>query len=165
MPAEIDWGAFPDSAYGRPVPKRPQQSQPGTSAVILNDAREVLLELRSDFKLWGLPGGRMDVGESVQETVVREVLEETGLTVRVERLIGVYSDPRQYGIVCYPAGYVVHAVVMSFACERVSGELKYSAESLDLRYFPADALPDDMMKIHRLQVDDAMSGERRPFIR
>jgi ADP-ribose pyrophosphatase YjhB (NUDIX family) len=163
--SEIEWGAFPDSAFGRPVPNHPQVGRAGTSAVILNDAHEVLLELRSDFKLWGLPGGRMDIGESVEETVVREVLEETGLTVRIERLVGVYSDPRQYGIVAYPNGDVVHAVVMCFVCKCVSGELKYSAESLDLRYFSTDSLPDDMMKIHRLQVEDAISARPQPFIR
>lgn len=165
MESEIEWGAFPDSAFGRPVPKRPQETRLGTAAVLFNDKREVLLELRSDFKLWGLPGGRMDIGESVEETVVREVLEETGLTVRIGRLIGVYSDPRQYGISCYPSGHVIHAVVICFACERVSGELKYSAESLDLRYFPVDSLPDNMMKIHRLQVEDAFSAAPQPFIR
>jgi 8-oxo-dGTP pyrophosphatase MutT (NUDIX family) len=165
MSVEIDWGRFPDSAFGRPVPKRPQAIRPGASAVIFNDAHEVLLELRSDFNLWGLPGGRMDVGESLEETVVREVLEETGLTVRVERLVGVYSDPRLYAIACYPSGDIVHSVVMSFVCGRVSGELKYSAESLDLRYFPTDSLPDDMMKIHRLQVEDALVDTPQPFVR
>ena len=165
MPIEIDWGKYPDGAFGRPVPQTPTVIRPGTSAVIFNAAHEVLLELRSDSKLWGLPGGRMDIGESVEETVLREVLEETGLTVRVQRLIGVYSDPRQYAIFRYPGDVVVHAVVMSFECERVSGTLKYSAESLDLRYFPTDSLPDDMMKIHRLQVEDAVSGRPDPFVR
>lgn len=165
MPTVVDWKQFPDSAFGRPVPKEPQIIRPGTSAVVLDDEDEVLLELRADSKLWGLPGGQMDVGESVEETVVREVLEETGLTVRVKQLIGVYSDPRQYAIACYPGGDVVHAVVMSFECERVSGELQPSVESLDLDYFPTHDLPKDMMKIHRLQVEDAVSDRPGPFIR
>ena len=165
MSVVVDWMQFPDSAFGRPVPKKAQVIRPGTSAVVFNDADEVLLELRADSKLWGLPGGQMDIGESVEETVVREVLEETGLTVRVKRLIGVYSDPRQYAIACYPGGDVVHAVVTSFECERVSGELQPSSESLNLRYFPTGALPKKMMKIHRLQVEDAVSDNPGPFIR
>jgi len=66
----------------------------GCSATIFNESREkVLLTKRTDNGLWCLPGGGVDPGESVEETVIREVQEETGLTVRVLRLIGVYSDP------------------------------------------------------------------------
>jgi 8-oxo-dGTP pyrophosphatase MutT (NUDIX family) len=56
-------------------------SIPGTRAVIINGENKILLEERSDFKLWGLPGGSADPGESIDQTIQREVLEETGLTI------------------------------------------------------------------------------------
>ena len=66
----------------------------GCSVVIFDEARKkVLLTKRADNGLWCLPGGGVDPGESVEETVIREAWEETGLTIRVLRLIGVYSDP------------------------------------------------------------------------
>jgi ADP-ribose pyrophosphatase YjhB (NUDIX family) len=61
--------------------------------VVTNDAGEILLQRRSDNDLWALPGGTMDLGERIAETVVREVREETGLEVEVTGIVGVYSDP------------------------------------------------------------------------
>ncbi|CAM3148358.1 MutT/nudix family protein [Paenibacillus lupini] len=62
-----------------------------TGAIICNDNNEILLQKRGDRNAWGFPGGAMELGESAAETAVREVLEETGLTVEVEHLIGVYT--------------------------------------------------------------------------
>lgn len=71
-------------------------------AVVVRDQRGwILLERRRDCGLWGLHGGRIEPGESVAEAAVREVREETGLTVVVQRLLGVYSDPPGR-IVTYP---------------------------------------------------------------
>lgn len=68
----------------------------GCSATIFDEKREkVLLTRRADNGRWCLPGGRMESGESAAEACEREVLEETGLTVRVTRLVGVYSNPDQ----------------------------------------------------------------------
>ena len=70
------------------------QIRPAVAAVIHNGDGRILLQRRSDNGLWGLPGGSVEIGESVRDAIVREVREETGLTVEVLRLIGVYSDPR-----------------------------------------------------------------------
>jgi 8-oxo-dGTP pyrophosphatase MutT (NUDIX family) len=75
----------------------------GCSATIFDSKREkVLLTQRTDNGRWCLPGGMMESGESVAEACEREVWEETGLHVRITRLIGVYSDPDQ--LVVYPDG-------------------------------------------------------------
>ena len=66
----------------------------GASALIFDEAREkILMTQRSDNGRWCLPGGGMDPGESASETCIREVMEETGLQIRVTRLIGVYTTP------------------------------------------------------------------------
>ena len=61
----------------------------------------LLLMQRSDNGAWGLPGGYVEIGESVVEAAAREVVEETGVRVEVERLVGVYSDPRVQ-VIAYP---------------------------------------------------------------
>src|SRR5438034_11818350 len=86
--------------------------RPGVSAIILT-GEGLLLQRRSDNRLWGLPGGGVEPGESVTEAVVREVREETGLEVVPLRLIGVYSSPEHGQIVTYPDGYVIHYITSS----------------------------------------------------
>jgi 8-oxo-dGTP diphosphatase len=83
----------------------------GAFAIILGERDEALLCLREDLNLWNLPGGAVEQGESPWEAVVREVEEETGLVVRVERLAGVYWRPRELEAV--ESGY--------FALEEVPG--------------------------------------------
>lgn len=65
----------------------------GVNVAIVSEGR-VLLTRREDFDVWCLPGGQVDAGESLAEAARREVREETGLEVRIERLVGMYSGPR-----------------------------------------------------------------------
>ena len=71
-----------------PDVSKAQQIRPSVLAVILNERRELLLQRRSDNGQWGLPGGSVEIGESVTEAIQREVEEETGLRVEVVRLVG-----------------------------------------------------------------------------
>jgi ADP-ribose pyrophosphatase YjhB (NUDIX family) len=155
---------FLDST-GKPLPKPPKVIRPGTCAAIFNGRGEILLQKRADNGFWGLPGGAVDPGESVQQGVLREVREETGLQVRVVRLVGVYSDPRNYMITHYPGGDIVHNVSLCFVCERVSGTLQLSGESTDIGYFPVEALPEPMMPSHLIRLKDVLAQQREPFIR
>ncbi|MDA1348160.1 MAG: NUDIX domain-containing protein [Chloroflexi bacterium] len=150
---------------GNPIARMPNVVKPGTNGIVRNEAGEILLQRRADNGLWGLPGGVQDVGESARDGAIREVFEETGLTVSVTRLIGVYSDPHQYAIDAYPGGHTVHYVTAVFECERIAGELTLSGESTDLGYFPPDALPDVTPPGVRLRVRDALAGRAAAFIR
>ena len=152
-------------ATGQPFSGSPDVVRPGTCAVIFNKGGEVLLEKRADYGLWGLPGGVVEAGESVESGVIREVLEETGLQVGVKRLVGVYSDPEHYSIVVYPDGISVHYVSLLFECERLEGELRISSESTDIGYFNARKLPEDMLIAHKVRVRDALANQSTPFIR
>ena len=155
---------FYDST-GKPLPRLPQVIRPGASAAVFNERGEILLQKRADNGFWSMPGGGVDPGESVQQGVLREVREETGLHVCVVRLVGVYSDPRNYMITHYPGGDIVHNVSLCFVCERVSGTLQLSDESTDLGYFPLDALPEPMMPSHLIRLKDVLAQQREPFIR
>ena len=150
---------------GRPLERMPDAIRPGTTAIIFNELGEVLLELRSDNGFWGLPGGAVDVGESVEQGVKREVLEETGLRVSIRRLVGVYSDPANQTISAYPDGHIVQHVTTAFECTRDGGDLRMSDESTDIGYFDARALPENTLAPHAQRIRDALAKQETPFLR
>ena len=157
-------GPFVDST-GKPLVGGPNAIRPGACAVIFDDGGQVLLERRSDNGFWGLPGGAVEIGESVEQAVKREVMEETGLRIEVKRLVGVYSDPRRHNISSYPDGNVTHWVTVVFQCVRVDGEVRMSDESTDIGYFDVNELPENMLLSHELRISDAMDLVSGPFIR
>jgi len=130
----------------------------GCSATIFDKTREkVLLTQRTDNRLWCLPGGQVESGESVAEACEREVWEETGLRVRVTRLIGVYSNPDQ--LVIYPDGNKAFFVVLSFEAEIIEGKLGLSNETTAYGYFSLremESMP--MHGQHKNRVEDALRG-------
>ncbi len=110
------------------------------SACVRDEAGRVLWQRRSDFGWWGLPGGVLELDETLAQCVVREVREETGLTVMPLRLVGVYSSP-DYDVV-YPNGDQVQQVTACFECHITGGGLRpQTAETLDLAWFPPDEPP------------------------
>ena len=137
----------------------------GCSATIFDETRQkVLLTRRTDNGLWCLPGGHMDPGESVEECCVREVLEETGLQVRIKRLTGVYSNPDQ--LVVYPDGEQAHFVVLNFEAEVIQGELGLSNETSEAGYFSLNEM--NSMPLHDRhadRVEDAIKDRKEAFIR
>ncbi len=137
----------------------------GCAAVIWDDKKtKILLTRRTDNGLWCLPGGALDSGESIAEACVREVLEETGLHVRVERLIGVYSSPNR--VIQYADGNCFQMVGLLFSVEVTGGQLTLNNEVSEFGYFdPAaiDTIP--LMEHHRERIVDALSNQALPFIR
>jgi len=138
--------------------------RPAVSAVIFDRRGRLLLQQRSDGGQWGLPGGSVEIGESVRDAVAREVREETGLIVAVRRLVGVYSMP-SLQLVRYPDGNVWHYVSVSFECAVRGGSLATCDETLALEYFPLRRLPPTLLDHHRIRIRDASSGKVAPFIR
>lgn len=145
----LDW-------TGKPIATFPKQIAPGASAFVLNDKGELLLQKRSDNGHWCMPGGHMDLGEPIAQTAVREVWEETGIRVRVKRLIGVYSDPREYSISTYPDGRINQLLTLSFECEIIGGELTLSHEGTEVGFYPLDALPEPLLWTHKIRIEDAL---------
>ncbi len=137
----------------------------GCSAVIFDEAREkVLLTKRADNGQWCLPSGGVDPGESVKETIVREVREETGLTVRVLRLVGVYSDPDW--LVVYDEQTAVQIVALNFEAEITAGEPGLSDETSDWGYFSLEEVGQlDMLLNHKSRIQDAFVGQPAAYIK
>jgi len=106
----------------------------------------------------------MDPGESAEETCVREALEETGLQVRVIKLVGVYTSPNI--MVEYPDGNRIQPVAFSFEAEVVGGELGLSNETTEYGYVPVDELDTvDLMEHHRERIEDAVQDRTAAFFR
>ena len=136
----------------------------GCSAAIFDEQGRVLLTRRADNGQWCLPSGGMDSGESVAEACEREVLEETGLRVRVKRLVGVYSDPDQ--LVIYPDGNKVQIVALHFEAEIVGGEPGLSNETTDFGYFTLVEIENlEMLGRHKERVLDTLGNYPEALIK
>ena len=137
----------------------------GCAAAVFDATGErILLVRRADSGRWCVPGGYMDPGEGVAEACAREVWEETGLHVRVTRLIGVYTNP--HILLAYPDGNRWQIVALFFAAERVGGDLRPSDETTDVGYFTlAEAKQIDIHDFSRLRIEDAFAGQVAAFVR
>jgi 8-oxo-dGTP pyrophosphatase MutT (NUDIX family) len=110
---------------------------PSVSAVVLNEAGEILLGRRSDSGEWSLPAGSIDPGEQPADAAIREVYEEAGVHAVIERVAGVALHP-----VVYPNGDQCHFLNVWFRCRAVGGQARVNDdESTAVEWFPVDALP------------------------
>lgn len=117
----------------------------GATILVINEKREILFQHRSDTLDWGLPGGSMELSETLEEVASRELKEETGLVANQFELIGVFSGSRYY--FKYPNGDETYSVINLFRAKNVSGTLEMNdGESLNLEYFNKDNLPDNIEK-------------------
>ena len=136
----------------------------GCSASIFDEQGRVFLTRRADNGQWCLPGGGMEAGESVTEACEREVWEETGLRVRVTRLVGVYSHADQ--LVVYPDGNKAHIVALHFEAEIVSGQPALSDETTDFGYFAIEEIAElDFLGRHRERIDDTLENRSEALIK
>lgn len=122
---------------------------PGSRIVIEQADGKILLQLRSDFGVWGLPGGMPEPGDSITETIVREVLEETGLTINSCQPFGFGSDPDRETIT-YPNGDTAQHFVLNFYTSEFSGTpVEDNDETLQLEWFVPTELPDMLPNMRR----------------
>lgn len=141
--------------YGERI-SRQGEIRLGCSAAIFDEQGRIFLTRRADNGQWCLPGGRMESGESVAEACEREVWEETGLHVRVTRLVGVYSHPDQ--LVVYPDGNKAHIVALHFEAEILSGTPALSSETTDFGYFTIDEIQSmDFLGRHKERISDTLA--------
>ncbi len=117
--------------------------QDGAAAIIVNDKGEILLQSRADRDKWGLPGGCQELGERFQDTVIREIKEETNLDVNENdlELIDIVSGSSRRND--YPNGDVVINNTALYCVRNYSGELKWDSESKNMKFFDLEHLPEN----------------------
>lgn len=136
---------------------------PAASAIVSDQNGKILLQRRKDNNLWALPGGAMEVGETLGETAIRETREETGLDVVPEYIVGIYTDPQH--IIAFSDGEIRQEFSLCFACRLVSGTLSVSDESLDVRFFAPEEIGHlDMHPSIRRRLSHFLAKREHPFI-
>ncbi|MGW7477080.1 NUDIX hydrolase [Nonomuraea muscovyensis] len=152
--------------YNDPQAPAANSLVPSVNVVVTNEAGHILLIHRSDNDNWSLPGGAIDLGESIPAAAVRETLEETGITCEITGLVGTYSDPNH--VILYTSnGEVRQEFSIVLTARAVSGELTPSTESREVRWVRRSDLEnyrmDRSMRLrisHYLQAD----GNQSPHI-
>jgi ADP-ribose pyrophosphatase YjhB (NUDIX family) len=137
---------------------------PSVNVVVVNDAGEILLIRRSDNGNWAVPGGAVDLGESVAQAAVRETREESGITSELTGLVGIYSDPG-HRILCTSNGEVRQEFSIVLTARPLSGTPAPGDESAEVRWVPASGLPGyPMDRSMRIRIDDYLRGDVRPVV-
>ncbi|MGF7144091.1 ADP-ribose pyrophosphatase YjhB (NUDIX family) [Anaerotaenia torta] len=132
-----------------------------SGACITNEKGEILLQKRSKTEnIWGLPGGGVELGESIEETAIREVKEETGLDIRVEYLIGVYS---KY-FTEYPNGDKAQSICYCFKGTVVNGSLNIdNKETFGLQFYDKEHIPPLFVQQHADIINDFFENKAGVF--
>ena len=149
--------------YDDPDAPEPNTLVVAASAVVTDTQGRILLQRRRDNDLWALPGGGMEMTDSLPGTAVREVKEETGLDVEITGLVGTYTDPRH--VIAYTDGEVRRQFNVCFTARITGGELAISDESTELRFVARDELDDlPMHHTQRLRIDHFLEHREQPYL-
>lgn len=133
-------------------------------AFVFDRKKRLLLQQRTDNGEWGLPGGFMELGETVQDTARREVYEETGLRLGKLDLFGIYSGSNYDKT--FSNGDQTSLVQIIFTCNQFEGVLvEQNEESIKNEFFPLKKLPDPIFTDHRTFLYDLLLNNERPIIK
>jgi len=149
--------------YDDPAAPEPNSLVVAASAVVTDDQGRILLQRRRDNSLWALPGGGMDMGESLPGAAVREVREETGYDVEITGIVGTYTDPRH--IIAYSDGEVRRQFNVCFRARITGGSLAISEESSEIRFVNPDGIDDlPMHHTQRLRIQHFLENRTTPHL-
>jgi len=146
-------------------PKAPKANSvvPSTTAIVTDGEGRIVLVKRKDNDLWALPGGAMELGESIEQAAVREVLEETGLDVEIDYLVGVYSNPHH--VMAYDDGEVRQQFSLCFTTKLTGGELQFDDESTDIAWVSeVDLMNHPMHPSMRLRIQHFLDRRADPYL-
>ncbi|AQQ53263.1 hypothetical protein B0X71_09345 [Planococcus lenghuensis] len=131
---------------------------------VVEHENRLLLQQRTDTGTWGIPGGFMELDESIQNTARREVTEETGLRLEQLELFGIYSGPAYDKT--FANGDEVSLVQVLFTCTAYSGDLiRENEESLNNRFFGLNELPENIFSDHKIFLEDFLSKPGFPIVK
>lgn len=157
MPRRIDYHHDPDAPAANSI-------VPSANVVVINDAGELLLIRRSDNDNWALPGGAVDLGESLSAAAVRETMEESGIECEITGVSGIYTDPDH--VILYTSnGEVRQEFSIVLTARARSGHPTASSETSEVRWVPqAEVDHYQMDPSMRLRVQHCMERRAQPYI-
>ena len=157
MPRRIDFHHDPGAPAANSI-------VPSVNVAVTNDAGEVLLIRRSDNDNWALPGGAVDIGESLTQAAVRETREESGIECEITGLSGIYTDPGH--VMLYTSnGEVRQEFSIVLTARAVGGQPTPSSESSEVRWIaPAELDSYQMDSSMRLRVRHFTEHRDQPYI-
>ncbi|MEV4613797.1 NUDIX domain-containing protein [Kitasatospora sp. NPDC049258] len=130
---------------------------PAASVVVVDEVGRILLQRRTDNGLWALPGGKMELGESLAGCGIRETFEETGIHVEITGIVGTYTNPGH--VFAYDDGEVRQEFSVCLLARPTGGTLQVSDESHEVAWFRPAAVDDlPMVPSIRKRIDDWRSG-------
>ena len=137
---------------------------PSANVIVVNGQGQILLIRRTDNGNWAVPGGGMDLGESITETAVRETREETGIDCEITGLVGIYTDPRH--VMLYTSNGEVRQEFSIVLTGRPLGrQPTRSSESSEVRWVPAtEVLGYTMDRSMRIRINDFLARNESPVI-
>ncbi|GAA1711011.1 NUDIX domain-containing protein [Kribbella yunnanensis] len=137
---------------------------PSVNVVVVNDRDEILFIRRTDNDNWAIPGGAVDLGESVPAAAIRETKEESGIDCELDGIVGIYSDPKH--IILYTSNNEARQEFsIVFTAHPTGGELRTSDESSEVKWIPRADIPSlTMDPSMRKRVDRYLSGATQPHI-
>ncbi|SEP80441.1 ADP-ribose pyrophosphatase YjhB, NUDIX family [Lentzea xinjiangensis] len=136
--------------------------RPAVSAFVQDDAGRLLMIRRTDNDKYAIPGGQQEVGETLTQATIREVMEETGVAVEVTDLIGLYSNPEH--VIEYDDGEVRQEFSICFRARPLGGDLRTSSESKEVQWVSLNEI--DRLDIHpsiRLRINHALAETTTPY--
>jgi 8-oxo-dGTP pyrophosphatase MutT (NUDIX family) len=144
--------------YDDPDAPEPNSLVPSVNVVVTNPAGEVLLIRRSDNDNWAVPGGAIDLGESLVQAAVRETWEETGIECRITGLVGIYTDPKH--VILYTSnGEARQEFSILLTGVEVGGRPTPSSESSEVRWVPREDLAGYQLdRSMRLRIGHYLAG-------
>ncbi|MEU9833705.1 NUDIX domain-containing protein [Streptosporangium sp. NPDC048047] len=150
--------------YDDPDAPKPNSLVPSVNVVVINDAGEILMIRRSDNGNWAVPGGAIDLGESLPEAAIRETLEETGIRCEITGLVGTYTDPKH--VILYTSnGEARQEFSIVLHGRPIAGEPTPSDESREVRWVPREEVGAlSMDRSMRLRIGHFLDGRAAPYI-
>ncbi|WP_069165841.1 NUDIX hydrolase [Nocardia altamirensis] len=149
--------------YKDPNAPKANSLVPGGSALVVDSGGAVLMQRRGDSGNWSLPGGIMEIGETLEQCVIRETKEETGLDIEIAGLLGIYTDPAH--VIEYSDGEIRQEFAITFYGRVTGGQLAVSHESTEVRF----VRPDEMasLPVHptvRLRLQHHFEQRVQPYL-
>jgi ADP-ribose pyrophosphatase YjhB (NUDIX family) len=150
--------------YDDPSAPKANSLVPSVNVVVVNDAGEILMIRRTDNDNWAVPGGAVDLGESVAQAAVRETVEESGIECEITGIVGIYSDPKH--VLLYTSnGEVRQEFSIVLTARSLSGQPTPSSETSEVRWVPVSEVREYTMdRSMRIRINDYLAHRESPVI-